>query len=436
MKYKLSILLCMFLMTLFGNVSTASQEPEDVNNLINLEDYLEFAALNNAGLEAAFEQWKAAIEKIPQAKALPDPKFTYGYFIKEVETRTGPQRQKLSLMQMFPWFGVIEAGTDAAAAEAKVAHKKYEAAKLDLFFKVKYSFYEYAYLGRAVEIAGQNLELLKHFEEIARTRYTTSAGTHPDIIRAQIELAVIEDKLKSLEELRIPIVTSLNSILNRKTDLTLPWPTRKQFNPIKIDRAAVIAEMIENNPQLQAIDFEVIAAKARMEIAKRKSYPNLNIGLDWIQTDEARMTGVRDSGKDPIIAMFSINLPIWTESYKAAQLETRAKMRSISAKKVQNQNDLIAQLERTLYEFEDSARKIDLYNDVLIPKAKEMLEASEVAYKAGTVDFLSLTDAQRSLLEFELSYERAVTENMQKSAQIEMLTGSGLDYKTGGINDN
>ena len=424
MKHILLILSCMFLTALSGNSSAASQEPEDINNLVNLEDYLEFTALNNAGLKAAFEQWKAAVEKIPQAKALPDPKFTYGYFIKEVETKTGPQRQKLSLMQAFPWFGVIEAGTDAASAEAKAAHKKYESTKLDLFFKVKYSFYEYAYLGRAIEIARQNLELLRHFEEVARTRYTTSAGSHPDIIRAQIELAFIEERLKSLEELQTPIVTGLNSILNRKTELPLPWPTRKQFNPVKIDREVIVAELIENNPQLQALDFEVIAAKARIEIAKKKSYPNLNIGLDWIQTDDAQTSGIRDNGKDPIIAMFSINLPIWTDSYKAAELETRAKMRSISAKKVQSRNDLIAKLEKTLYEFEDTLRKIDLYEDVLIPKAKEMLEASEVAYKAGTVDFLSLIDAQRSLLEFELSYERAITENLQKAAEIEMLTGN------------
>ena len=111
--------------------------------------------------------------------------------------------------------------------------------------------------------------------------------------------------------------------------------------------------------------------------------------------------------------------------YKA-QLQAKAQMRSRSAKKVQSRNNLIAQLEKTLYEFEDAARKIRLYDGILIPKAKEMLEASEVAYKAGTIDFLSLTDAQQTLLEFELSYERAVTINLQKLAQLEMLIGEDL----------
>jgi cobalt-zinc-cadmium efflux system outer membrane protein len=430
MKYKASVLLKIFLLVLLVNISAVSEQPNDANNLTELDDYLTFTALNNAGLEAAFEQWKSALEQVPQSGSLPDPKFTYGYFIKEIETRTGPQRQRLSLMQTFPWFGKIEARTDAASAAAKAAHKRYEAAKLELFYKVKDLYYEYAYLGQAVELAKQNLELLKHFEEVARTRYTAAAGSHPDIIRAQIELATLEDKLKSLEEMRKPIVIGLNSVLNRGNDSSLPWPAKQQFIPVTLDHQVIVDKMIAGNPQLQALDFEVAAAKAKIELARKKFYPDISLGVDWIQTDKAISAGVRDSGKDPVIAMLSINLPFWTDSYKAAQLQAKAQMRSHAARKVQSRNDLLAQLEKVLYEFEDSARKVNLFEGILIPKAKEMLEASEVAYKAGTLDFLSLIDAQRTLLEFELSYERAVTTNLQKLAQLEMLVAEQLTGKT------
>ncbi len=430
MRYKPSILFKIFLLVLLVNIPAASQQPVDANNLVELDDYLAFAALNNAGLEAAFEQWKAALEQVPQSGALPDPKFTYGYFIKEIETRTGPQRQRFSLTQTFPWFGKIEARTDVASAAAKAAHMRYEAAKLELFFNVKDLFYEYAYLGQAVELAKQNLELLKHFEEVARTRYTAATGSHPDIIRAQIELATFEDKLKSLEEMRTPVVTGLNSVLNCRNDSLLPWPAKRQFVPVTLEHQVLVDKTIAGNPQLKALDFELAAAKAKIELAKKKFYPDISVGVDWIQTDEAVSAGVRDSGKDPIIAMFSINLPFWTDSYKAALLQAKAQMRSHTAGKVQSRNDLLAQLAKVLYEFEDSTRKAGLYGGILIPMAKEMLEASEVAYQSGTVDFLSLIDAQRTLLEFELSYERAVTTNLQKLARLEMLVGEQLGRKT------
>jgi len=162
----------------------ASQQPGDTNDLQTLPDYLRYASLNNAELKAKFEEWKAALEQIPQAKALDDPKFTYSYFIEEVETRVGPQRQKFGIMQVFPWFGKIEARTDIAAAKAKAARQRYETTKLKLFRQVKEAFYEFTYLATAIDIAKQNLELLKHFEEVARTKYRTATAIHPDIIRA------------------------------------------------------------------------------------------------------------------------------------------------------------------------------------------------------------------------------------------------------------
>ncbi|MHC4597034.1 MAG: TolC family protein, partial [Planctomycetota bacterium] len=206
MKPKVSVFCVIIVSVAISGAVYSQQADAGTEPPVTLPDYLRYAALNNAGLKAAFEQWKAAIEQVPQARSLPDPKFNYGYFINEVETRVGPQRQKFEIMQTFPWFGVIEARADQAAALAKATHKRYEAKKLELFEQVKYAFYEYSYLAEATEITKQNLELVTHFEEIARSRYTTAITPHPDIIRAQIELAVLEDRLKSLKELR-PAIT-------------------------------------------------------------------------------------------------------------------------------------------------------------------------------------------------------------------------------------
>jgi len=403
-----------------------SQQPSDTNNLQTLQNYLRFASLNNAELKAKFHQWKAAIEQIPQAKSLPDPKFTYGYFIEEVETKVGPQQQKFEIMQTFPWFGVIEARADRAAAKAKAAHKRYEAKKLELFQQVKYAFYEYAYLAEAIEITKQNLELITHFEEIARSRYTTAITSHPDIIRAQIELAVLEDRLESLKELRPAITAKLNSILNRPISSDLPWPKPPQYQQVSIDFAQLYSMIIQNNPDLQAVDYEIEAVRNTEKLAKKKSFPHFGIGVSYIDTAHARASGVDDSGKDPIIAMFSLTLPIWADSYKAAQRQARAQMHQKTHEKTQMENTLAAKAQQFLYEFEDSSRKIKLYKNVIIPKAKEMLVASESAYQSGAVDFLSLIDAQRMLLRYELFCERRLAENAQKLAKIEMLAGTHL----------
>jgi len=413
-------------MLTFTQCVGALEQPSDANGLVRLEDYLRYASLNNANLKAKFEEWKAALKQVPQAKTLDDPKFTYSYFIEEVETRVGPQRQKFGIMQVFPWFGEIEARTDAAAAAAKAARKRYEAEKLKLFWQVKDAFYEYLYLASAVEIARQNLELLKHFEEVARTRYRAAVGSHPDVIRAQVELAKLEDVLKSLEELREPIVARLNAVLNRRSLKLLPWPRKEEFKQVKVERLEMIARLRQMNPELAAIDFEVIAAKSRLGLAKKKFYPDIGVGVDWIETGGAVNPGVGDSGRDAVVLMFSMNLPIWRESYKAAEQQAKSNVRKTEHKRVETENTILARAEQVLYDFEDSKRKIKLYGDTLVPKAEELLQASETAYQSGTIDFLSLIDAQRTLLKFQLQYERAVTDNEQKLAELEMLAGTEL----------
>ncbi len=398
----------------------------DADELRTLSDYLRYAAMNNAGLKVAFEQWKAAIEEVPQARALPDPRFTYGHFIEEVETRVGPQRNKFGVSQMFPWFGKIEARTRAAGATAQAARRRYEAAKLKLFFEVKYAFHEYVYLAEAIEIARENLELIQNFEEVALTKYIGASTGHPDVVRAQVELAKLEDQLRTLEGLREPIMARLNAVLNRRNALPLAWPIKDEHIAVKVDRGRIKEILLAQNPELQAMEFDIESARNRVELAKKKFYPDIGVGVDWVQTDDALMPGTRDSGKDPVMLMFSLNLPVWRHSYEAAEIQARAIARKTRHQKTEMENTLIARVERVLYDYEDSERKQRLYGDILVPKAQELIGASESAYQGGTIDFLSLIDAQRTLLRFELLHKRAVTDNRQKLAELEMLVGVEL----------
>jgi outer membrane protein TolC len=297
---------------------------------------------------------------------------------------------------------------------------------LKLFFEVKDTFHEYVYLAKAIEIARKNLELIEDYEQVALTKYIGAAAGHPDIVRAQVELAKLEDQLRTLEGLREPIVARLNAVLNRKSFGLLPWPKKEEYRVVEIDRRQMKEILRARNPELRALDFELESAKSRVELAKKKFYPDIGVGVDWIQTDGARMAGTRDSGKDPVVMMFSMNLPIWRDSYKAAEIQAKANVRKTRQQKTEMENTLIARVERVLYDFEDSERKRRLYGDILVPKAQELVSASESAYQGGTIDFLSLIDAQRTLLKYELLRERAATDNQQKLAELEMLIGVEL----------
>lgn len=410
-----------------GTVTTEAAELPDLRSSTELAGLLTYAALNNPGLAASFSRWKVAVERVPQVRALPDPRFTYRYFIEEVETRVGAQRQSFGIAQTFPWFGKLALRGDAAAEAAKGEYQRYQAAKLKLFYQVTQAYCEYYYLARAVAVAEENVKLLTHIESVARTRYKVAAGSGPDVIRAQVELGKFDERLRSLRGLRGPIVAALNAALNRPADAPLAKPTELPQEKVSVTDGQLLAMLGRSNPHLKALDFEINRQKLRIDLAKKEYFPDIKLGVDYIDT--AASTGGRnpgDDGADPVVAMVSVNVPIWRDKLSAGVRQARHRYLVALHQKAQKANDLSSQLKMVLYRFRDAGRKINLYRDTLLPKARQSLKVTEVSYRAGKGSFIDLVDAQRILLEFELAYERGMTDHVQRLAELKMLVGGEL----------
>ena len=411
---------------------TPSEPRTGIGPDATLGDYLRYGALNNPGLEAAFSRWKAALERSPQVTSLPDPRLTYGYFIDEVETRVGPQRHRVGVEQTFPWFGKLRLRGDAALAEARAVYEQFVAQKLKLFFEIKHAYYELYYLARALAITRENMGLVKRFEQVARSQYRVGSAQHADVIRAQVELGKLEDELRSLEDMRQPLAAQLNAALNRPAHAAVPWPKAVPSDHVEAKDEQVLAWVSESSPELRALAAQIEEQQAAVNLAKRNYYPDVTLGLEYIDTGSAR-TPTSDSGKDPVVAKMSINVPLWQRRYRAAEREARARLRGARHEMADRANTLAAELKLALFKQRDAERKIGLYRDALVPKAEQSLKAIETAYAAGKMDFLSLIDAEQVLLAFRLAHERALADRAQRLAEIEMLVGRELPRKPKGV---
>ena len=69
----------------------AGEAPAAITSAMTLSDYVELAVARSPKIQAQVQRWRAGLERVPQARSLPDPQVTYGGFLEEVETRTGPQ---------------------------------------------------------------------------------------------------------------------------------------------------------------------------------------------------------------------------------------------------------------------------------------------------------------------------------------------------------
>jgi len=397
-----------------------------------LHDYLTYAALDNPGLKSAFDRWRAALEKVPQAKSLPDPKLSYTEYVQAVETRVGPQQWNVSLAQTFPWFGTLGLQGRAATHAAEVARHQYEAAKLKLLYQVKHVYYEYYYLGRAVAVTEENVQLLTHLESVARARYRAGEAPHSTLIRAQVELGKLQDHLRALRDLQEPVVARLNAALNRDSEAPVPWPKELPENDTAVTSEQLLEWLRQGNPELKALDFVALKEADSIALARKNRYPDITLGVTYISTDDALMPGTSESGKDPVLAMLSVNVPIWARKYGAVEREAKARLDSALNERRNRENSLVADLKMAWYNFRDAERKIALYEETLIPQADQGLKVTQEAFKTGQADFLDLIDAQRTLLEFQLMYERALVNRAQRLAELEMLVGREMPRSAAG----
>jgi len=404
-------------------ISRQSADELDAQNLRALVDY---ALKNNPEIHAARQQHLSALERVPQVTAWPDPKLTYRYFFEEVETRVGPQEHAIGVSQTLPWFGKLRLQGIAASDSARAAAERVASVRNAVIAEVASAWYELYYLGQSIEIIRGNRDLVLHLERVARARYGTGATTHSDVIRAQVELGNIENRLASLEDRRAPLFGRLNSALNRPTTESLALPKILDTQAVAFSDDELLKKVALNNPSLRATGFDIAAAKSLKERAKKNYLPDFTVGVDYIATGEARMPGVDDSGDNALSAMVGITLPIWRSKYDAGVREADAAIRQQQYKRDQQLNAFHADTVTALFKLRDAERQMDLYQNTLLPKANESLAATQRSYSAGSAPFADLIDSQRVLLDFELSYARSITDHNQARTVLEKLTGQPL----------
>ena len=206
----------------------------------------------------------------------------------------------------------------------------------------------------------------------------------------------------------------------------LPWPHSLPELDASFTDEQAQKWLSQSNPELLRLDHLAKREEAGIKRAKKNYYPDITLGVDYVQTDDALNPDMTDSGKDPLIAMVSINLPIWHGKYRAAERESRLHKAAIEAQHDDAGNRLGADLELALYHFRDANRKIDLYKDTLIPKATQSLKVVQQGFEAGNTSFITWIDAQRLLLEFQLAQQRALADRGVRLAEVEALVSRGL----------
>lgn len=255
---------CKFILSCLGLFFIVSVQAQDVaqDEASTLEGYLKQAQYSNPQLKAFEARYQAAMERIPLASALPDPVFSVTHFVEAVQTRTGPQENVFALSQRIPWFGKLSSREDIASAEAEALWYAYQNQQLMLARVVAVGYYEYAYVGKAIELTEQSFNLLAKLEPIVEEK-VRAGGDINALLRLKVEMGKVEDQLATLRQRRVAQSARIRQLLALDSTLFMPWPDWEAPAIEVMDGPSLAMAIEENNPELEMLQRKISSAEAR-----------------------------------------------------------------------------------------------------------------------------------------------------------------------------
>lgn len=384
------------------------------------ESYLAYAMRHSPELEANFARWRAAVLRIDPARRLPEPRITYGYFIRSVETRVGPQNHRLSLSQAFPWPTELTAGADAQALTARAAEQRFEALATAIQQRVAIAFWKLWYVHRTHQLFLEQEGVLDSLTESIRARVESGGADLADLSQVQLRLERLRDHRAMHHEMMRRRSADLLAVIGAPPGT--PTPVRDEPAegvPAEAEDALLAAALA--HPRVEAHERMAEASEAQARAANAKRYPDLMLGLDWTLTgsDPGGNTTAPGNGQDAVMASVSVSLPLWAGSYRDEVAAARADGVAQRADGEAARQQAAAELTQALSDVRDAQRRIRLYEEALLPQAETVYSSVSGGLVTGRASIAQVLMAEQDLLELQIELAEARTEHARAWADLE-----------------
>ena len=432
--------------------STSASEPGELGDLLRLADSV------NPSITVARSRVAAARGRIGPAAAWPDPILMAGIQNLPVSNATsgaadphsapGPTlpgdamtMKMIGVSQTIPYPGKPGLRRRIAELELDAALAAVQRSSLEVQRDVKKSYFELAYLDRAIEIVNQNQPVLADVIRVAEGHYAAGLTGQQDVLKARVEAVRLGETASALIEQRRSTLAELNALIDRESSA----PVGGTQIPERVTRAALATDAarirfatqtlgsraadsplpplatlqelaLNQNAQLRERRAMIAAQSARIALAERAAKPDIDLSVQY---------GQRAQRPDMISAIVSIPLPInkWARQDQEIA-EARAELAALQAERTGEVNKVRAEVARLASDLERNRTQLALYAKAILPQSQAAVSSSLASYQAGKSDLLTVLDNQGILFEYTTANYRALVDFAKTLADLEAVVGA------------
>lgn len=415
MRFKFAVALAVLSLALPFTAANAQER-------LNLDELLTRARKENPEL-AALRESASAMEAGARAQgSLDDP--TLKIEFEDLSTgrplEIGPGKAMLTrytVSQMFPFPGKRSLMERMAGKEAQAARLETAAKELEVASTVKEAYFEYAFLDESMRITGGIKDLVTVASKIAETKYSTGQVTQQDVIKLNVEQAMLTDELIMLEAKKNVAASKIKSLVNMAQTEELAGQARLPKGRVAFDSNELAQNALAATPDIGMLKAGAEAGELGVALAGKNYYPDFMVGVAPIQ---------RDGEFDSYDLMFQVNIPLWRGKYNDLSDQAKARSRAAAARLDAGKNRKALEVRGAAIEVEASIRQIELYETSLVPQSELSYESALRNYQAGKIDLIALLDTERDLKKTRTEYLKAVFDYNVRLAVLERASGVEL----------
>ncbi len=413
-------------------VITLPVSAQELQNL-TLENAIDLAIQGDDWLIVSEQEENALLEQATASGELPDPRMMVGLSNMPLDTlnfNQEPMTQfRLGINQAFPRGDSLELQRRRDVQQSEINPFQRDDRKAAVSLEVSRLWLDGYLAEQSISLINNDRVLFEQLVDITNARYTSAAGLarQQDLVRAEVELVRLDDRLAMLRQLQDRSKQRLAEWIPYES-VSLPLSTEQPELPppsTELSSLTQAADFFANHPKIRAQDKKIEIAQTQVEITEQSFKPSYSVGASYSYRDNAP-GGIERA--DFISLDLSFDLPLFTENRQKPRL--RASQYRASARQTERIlliKDLFANYQQAMAQLVVLDERRALFNDSLLSQLSDLTEATLSSYTADEGDFEEVMRAYIAELNAKIELLQIEVERLKIISQLDyLLTRSGL----------
>ncbi len=374
--------------------------------------------------QAAFEARAEALEEQSVAVGqLPDPKLRMGLANFPLESggfsTEGMTQSQLGVRQSFPPGKTRAVSTQQFQSLAAEMTENADARGRDVLTSVRTAWLETYYWERAHSIVSESRPFFSDLVTVTRSLYAVGSKDQQDVLRAELELSRLDDRLIDINKQRARARAALSEWVGSESSRSIAenLPAWEQVPALEVLHSELLT-----HPALKAADARIDARGAGIDLAKEHYKPGWALDLGYGYRDGSLPTGSPRS--DFVSLSVTVDLPLFRKNRQDRNLAAAlSERRAANESKDELLRRLASQLDAEYARWQNDSRRVALYERLILTQAEDQANASLLAYQSEAGDFADVMRGFIDNLNTRLDHVRLQIDRAQSYAVLANLGG-------------